>query len=164
MHPYSSLQNGDDSSSDADSLEGAVPVVRQKRSSLGSWAMAVCVLCTVINLGTTFWSPPAYPAAAQKPLSAYTPNDVRLLRRPNQYVGLEKVQRPTPPEPRNFTNYPLVILPIDSANPKKVFDHDPKRHSSQVGTITPEERRVVVTDTVRARPSTHLLNVLSTLR
>lgn len=75
---------------------------------------------------------------------------MRFLRRPNQYIGLEKVPRPTPVIAKSFTNYPIVILPVDSEDPQKVFDHEPMRYSSQVGTITPEDKRVVITDTVRS--------------
>ena len=151
MSSYSVLRTSEETS-EADSLEGNVPQVsKEKRSALGPWTVGICILCTLINLGTTIWSPPKLSASpSTPPLASITPNDVRLLRRPNQYIGLEKVTRPSPPEPKSFTNYPIVILPIDSANPRKVFDHDPKRHSSQVGVITPEERRVVVTDTVRS--------------
>ncbi|KAF7799948.1 hypothetical protein EIP86_011191 [Pleurotus ostreatoroseus] len=117
------------------------------RWTLGPWTIAACILCTIVNVFTMIWSPPSF-TLPPRPLTSLTPNEGRLLRRPSQFMGLDKVSRPSPPQPTSLLNYPIVILPVDSEHSRKVFDHSPKRHSSQVGMITPEDRRVVVTDTL----------------
>lgn len=70
------------------------------------------------------------------------------LRRPNQFIGLDKIKRPFPPEPKTTTNYPIVLAIVDSENPAGVFSDDPKRHMTWKGMISPEERKVEVSKTV----------------
>ncbi|PSR83172.1 hypothetical protein PHLCEN_2v377 [Hermanssonia centrifuga] len=149
MNSYSALRTDDVDTESVESKDSAshIPQDLKKRSSFGYWALAICVLCTAINLVTTFTVPFSSTPPA-KPMGSLTANDVRLLRRPSQYIGLEKVVRPSPPEPKSFWIYPIVLAPIDNADKSKVFDDDPKRYASQIGTITPEIRRVLVTDTV----------------
>ena len=144
MNSYSALRTED---TDGDSVESESTLIPSKprRSTYGTWTLVVCVVCTVINVATVFFSSHTE-AKVPRPFSSYTPAEIRLLRRPNQYIGLEKVARP--PQQLNFTNHPMIMLPIDSAYPDKVFDVSPKKHLTQVGTITPDVTRFLVTDTV----------------
>ncbi|KAJ3552794.1 hypothetical protein NM688_g3967 [Phlebia brevispora] len=144
MSSYSALRTDD---SDADSIESDTTLAtsKPKRSAFGTWAVVVCIACTVINVVTAFFAAPSS-APTQRPFSSYTPAEIRLLRRPNQYIGLERIARPS--EPLEFTNHPLVMLPIDSADKKRVFDANPRKHSTPIGTITPEVTQFMVTDTI----------------
>lgn len=154
MDSYSALRTDD--SSEADSIDTDVPTsTKPKRSALGTGTLVVCVVCTVINIATTFFVLPPSPTKPQRAPGSYTPAEVRVMRRPNQYIGLEKITRIEPPKHYEVTNYPLVMLPIDSAHPHKAHESDPKKHASQVGTITPEVSRMLVTDTVRT-PSMYI--------
>ncbi|KAH9478941.1 hypothetical protein JR316_0009404 [Psilocybe cubensis] len=70
------------------------------------------------------------------------------LKRPSPFIGLEKLRRPSPPEPRTLLNYPEVIAQIDAQYPKKVFDDDPKRYMSHTGYVSPEDRRVAISPSI----------------
>ncbi|KAJ7486861.1 hypothetical protein FB451DRAFT_1026391 [Mycena latifolia] len=49
---------------------------------------------------------------------------------------------PSPPFPRQFNNFPLLLTQVDSINRNKVFGQYPKKHAASVGTVYPETRHV----------------------
>lgn len=103
----------------------------------------ICVLCTLVNT-VLFICEPKKPM----PLSFLTANDVESLRRPSQYIGFENISRPFPPIPRHFENFPILLTQVDSQHPSKVFPEDLEAYLSPVGTISPEYKQVLLTDTV----------------
>ncbi|KAJ6555856.1 hypothetical protein B0H19DRAFT_947805 [Mycena capillaripes] len=78
----------------------------------------------------------------ERPLSAYSHRDVAALRRPSQFIGFDKIQRPSPPIFRQFKNFPILLAQVDSVNRNKIFGQYPKRHAASVGTVYPETRHV----------------------
>ena len=73
--------------------------------------------------------------------------DLASLPRPNQFVGLERI---------NFTKHPFpevtiptfagVIAPIDRDRPNFVYPPDPRRRSTYFGTVSPDDRNVLATN------------------
>ncbi|KZV68535.1 hypothetical protein PENSPDRAFT_582324 [Peniophora sp. CONT] len=63
-------------------------------------------------------------------------------------MGFEDVPRQQPPIPKQLSNYPSLLTQVDSSHPAKVFQDDPRRLTTAVGTISPEDRRVLVTETI----------------
>ncbi|KAJ7591579.1 hypothetical protein C8J56DRAFT_781593 [Mycena floridula] len=70
------------------------------------------------------------------------------LQRPSQFIGFDKISRPSPPVPRQFENFPLLLTQVDSANPDKFFGQYLKKYTASIGTVYPEIRRVQITDTI----------------
>ncbi|KAJ7586817.1 hypothetical protein C8J56DRAFT_786753 [Mycena floridula] len=70
--------------------------------------------------------------------------DIDSLRRPSQFIGLERYYQRlgASPEPASFTNYPILLSPIDMTQPSRVFGNDPKSYISAIGTVAPEDRQV----------------------
>lgn len=61
---------------------------------------------------------------------------------------MDTVERPLPPTSHRFINYPLLLTQINRSNPGQVYSDDPKRHMSVRGTVSPEDRRFLVSSTV----------------
>jgi hypothetical protein len=57
------------------------------------------------------------------------------------------VHRPSPSIPRQFKNYPITLAQVDAANQQRILYAD-KAFMSPIGTVVPEDRRVLVTPTV----------------
>ncbi|KAJ6609696.1 hypothetical protein B0H10DRAFT_1734170, partial [Mycena sp. CBHHK59/15] len=47
--------------------------------------------------------------------------------------------------------YPILLSQIDEGDKKKVFEDNPKRYMSAIGTISPEDRRVLISTVVQFR-------------
>jgi len=114
--------------------------------SASLWPLFICLLCAVVNLGLFHLSLSQDPPVV--PTTALTKQDIFKLRRPSQYIRLHEISRPSPPVARQFDNYPIVVGQIDSAAPNKVIDGAAHRHMVHSGTITPEDSRVHVSQTV----------------
>ncbi|KAF8987612.1 hypothetical protein BDQ17DRAFT_1258389 [Cyathus striatus] len=75
--------------------------------------------------------------------------DIDRLRRPSQFIGLEDVYKKfNTTHTRNFTNYPIVLAPIDSSKPFQTFGSDPKSRRTSIGTISQEKRQLHISDTI----------------
>ncbi|KAF8067797.1 hypothetical protein FPV67DRAFT_1415931 [Lyophyllum atratum] len=72
-------------------------------------------------------------------------NSIHTLRRPSQYIGFDTIPRPSPPIPRNLTNFPFAVAQIDSAEARKVFETETKRYLSLSGTVYPDDKKVIST-------------------
>ncbi|TFK50663.1 hypothetical protein OE88DRAFT_282959 [Heliocybe sulcata] len=70
------------------------------------------------------------------------------LPRPNQFVGLDTIPRPTSPIHREFTNYPSLVIQIDSSRPGFVYSDDPNGHMTFRGYVSPEDRRIQISSVV----------------
>ncbi|KAF9445737.1 hypothetical protein P691DRAFT_253988 [Macrolepiota fuliginosa MF-IS2] len=86
------------------------------------------------------------------PVHRLSHGDIARLRRPSQFINLEKMYTSIRPQPRTFKNWPLILAPIDPDHPDKAFSHDPKRHMTIVGSISPEDRQFHVTSKVESIP------------
>jgi len=120
-----------------------------KPAQAASRTNCICALFSVfallLNIAFSLKYPPitSSPAPVTKP---YT--DIRYLRRPSTFIRFDEVPRPNPPIHRQFDNYPVTISQIDSVDQGKVFPVDAKRHMAHIGTISPEDRRVLVDSNV----------------
>ena len=111
------------------------------------WAVFICLLCTVVNLGLFHASSRTLPPSPAS-MSSLTRQDIFKLRRPSQYIRLDEISRPSPPVERQFKNYPIMVSQVDSSSPNKVVDGAAHMHMVHSGTIVPEEARVHVSPTV----------------
>lgn len=78
-------------------------------------------------------------------------------------MNLDSVQRPVPPTPRHFDNFPLSVTQADSFESGSVIESHTKEHMGASGLFVPDERQVLVTEqvssTVRSR-GTGLMGIL----
>lgn len=136
---------------------------RVSQPTVNYFSIRVCViiavLCTLVNIIVTT----SFPMIdLPHPARALSRQDISLLRRPSQFIGFDNIERPSPPKPRRFHNYPILVATIDSAAADKAFGHDLKRVMSPAGTISFDESHVIVNQTVSARLSCCLMFVAST--
>ncbi|EIN05096.1 hypothetical protein PUNSTDRAFT_137782 [Punctularia strigosozonata HHB-11173 SS5] len=120
------------------------PDRRQSGGTPNVLVLLACVLCTIISVAI----------AISAPSIQYqnTTHEVRL-RRPSQYIGLDKVNRTVPgvvpPDP--LVNHPPTLTQVSRKQPTKVFSNHPRRFYSHIGgMIYPEDRRFLVTDDVHS--------------
>lgn len=131
----------------------------ESKSGLMLGGTCVCLLATLVNLYLTiFW--PTHSSAASAHL---TQVEVELLRRPSQFIGLDYDTLSV--DPKQFVNHPFLLTQIDRLEPNKVFDVDPKRRTVAVGTISPDDKRVQVNQSVFVQGSSasNLLMFLTTV-
>ena len=127
-------------------MGGHHPVFQSGLGGIGFWSIIICLACTLANAILLRFDQPSVPYSTS--LTSVTRADMAKLRRPNQFIGLDKIKRPFPIEPKTTTNYPIVLAIVDSDKPNGVFSDDPKRHMTWKGMISPEERKVEVSKTV----------------
>ncbi|THH23228.1 hypothetical protein EUX98_g7954 [Antrodiella citrinella] len=110
----SSDSNGDSdlkSSSDDDLHEKHVPTgAKETPSNMVFYLTLVCVVCTLANLLVLRITE----------FKEANPPSLKHLRRPSQFPGLDKIERPVPPIERSIVNFPFVVARIDKQNPKTV--------------------------------------------
>ncbi|KAK7036790.1 hypothetical protein VNI00_011456 [Paramarasmius palmivorus] len=116
-------------------------------SSLSFWAIIVSLLSVCINCAI-FLASSKLNEECVDPITSVTNENIHLLRRPSPFIGMDNITRPVPPVYREFVNFPQVIQQVDSEKPRFTFDDDPLRYMSSRGLVSPEERRVQVTDSV----------------
>ncbi|GJE91773.1 hypothetical protein PsYK624_079240 [Phanerochaete sordida] len=129
-------EDGVDEKVDRDSARSWIP----RRFEI--WAVLVSLLCTVLNV-TLFFSDPSSPSVS-------TSKSIRLPR-PNQYIGLERVNRKylnaTPPDP--IVTFGLVLTQVSSMRPQYVFPVDTHRtFLPTVGTVSADDKPFVVNSTI----------------
>ncbi|KAF8662087.1 hypothetical protein AX16_001197 [Volvariella volvacea WC 439] len=101
----------------------------------------LCVLLTAINFLLLL-----LPNAGGVELPTY--EDVQSLRRPSQFIGMDELYRKSHPTSGNLTNFPFLISQVDGGNSEYVFDTDPKRCMTKIGSISPNARQIRVTSTI----------------
>lgn len=115
------------------------------RRSVVYWAIGLCVLCTLVNFAAML----SLSLEFSTPHTIH-PDDYHTLRRPSPFIGLDKIDRSSfNVPPRHIINYPQLIAQVDAQNPSMVFDSDPLRHMTHTGNVSPEEKRIKVTESVR---------------
>lgn len=121
----------------------------QPSSIISRLSFAVCIICTIFNLSLAFFYKSTTSTVVQSAsYASLRREDIANLRRPSQFIGFDQIQRQTPPLPRQFNNYPILLAQVDAADPDKVFEQDLRRYMAHVGTIEPEDKRVLVTQSV----------------
>lgn len=99
------LQDGDENASGGK---------RETSQNVIFFLTLVCVVCTLANLLvlriTEFKE-----ANPPKPTN---------LRRPSQFPGLDKIERPVPPTERSIVNFPFLVARVDKRSPRKVVPND----------------------------------------
>lgn len=100
-------------------------------------------MCTVANIAATGINMRLH---AVEPKFG-TPHTLKTIRRPNQFIGLDKVERGQVTYPP-FANYPALLTQVDASNPNYVYSDDPLRWKTSRGSISPDDRRVLLTATV----------------
>lgn len=72
------------------------------------------------------------------------------LPRPNQFIGLETVDRTRPDyqRPKPFYTPPMVMTQVDRTKEDFVFPDDTRRWLSVIGTVSPDDKHFQVTTSV----------------
>lgn len=102
----------------------------------------VCVLCTIINValltrGQLFSVLPQSSPGRQ----------TTSLARPNQYIGLETVNRTRFPFiAKPIVNFAPLLTQVSNAEPDLVYPVDIHRWLSPFGTVSPDDRHFYVDD------------------
>lgn len=112
-----------------------------------NWPLVVVIFCTFINLLLVYT--PAFPQGSS--LSSdklITRKNIHLLRRPSQYMRFDEIARTSPPVSREFTNFPMSVSLVDHSAPSHVFNDYLATRMTRTGTISPDDRKVHVTQTV----------------
>ncbi|KAJ7640758.1 hypothetical protein DFH06DRAFT_1215153 [Mycena polygramma] len=97
-------------------------------------AIIVCLLATAVNLWVF--------NALGRP-QTLTFRDMVQLRRPNQFIGLEKVE--THPDAQSVLIYPNLLSQINRTEPHRVYGDDPDKFAAWGGLVAPEDRQFKVT-------------------
>jgi len=118
----------------------------QRSDRLPYVSLFFCLLLTSANIGFTVISQRASRSASSPVEVTY--KNVHLLRRPSQYMRFDEITRPSPVVPRQFNNYPIGVAQVDAAHKRTVFDPEEGSIMTNLGTIVPERRRVLVTPTI----------------
>lgn len=97
-------------------------------------ALAICLLCTVLNI--LVLADLGFPKTGRA-------DKWTSLPRPNKYIGLETVDRSNtsyqPPAP--IFNFPQLLTQVDKTRPLYTFPDDSRRWYSWTGTVSPDDRR-----------------------
>jgi hypothetical protein len=116
------------------------PGTLPRASGLPLWAFLGCFICTIVNL---FIVRTSLQAAS---VQLAVPQRTASLPRPNQYIGLETVNRTGAgfAAPKPLVNHPPILTQVSSVNKNFVFPDEPHRWFSWVGTVSPDDRHFLV--------------------
>ncbi|RDB27072.1 hypothetical protein Hypma_005038 [Hypsizygus marmoreus] len=125
---------------DAEGLEKSTPSA-VPMSRLSKIATFLAITCTIFNL--------VYLAYMAIPYLLHREPDLASLPRPNQFIGLERINYTKHPFPNvKMATFAGVIAQIDRSRPKYVSPVDPRRRSTYFGTVSPEDRNVLATNQI----------------
>ncbi|KAJ7077408.1 hypothetical protein B0H15DRAFT_915280 [Mycena belliarum] len=113
----------------------AEPTRKTMSRPLAAGAIILCVISTIANIYI-------FNSFAKQPKILTFRNMVEL-RRPNQFIGLERVEMH--PEARPILIYPSLLSQIDHAEPYRVYGDDPDKFAAWGGLVAPEDRQFKVT-------------------
>jgi len=118
-----------------------------------SWAaIFVSIICLVVNLlNSRSWRPYTFPSPTSFPSThGLTRKDIDKLRRPSQFIGLDKIHRNATPaaEVKSFVNFPMVMAHIDASRPRQIVTEPRKGVMTSIGTVYPELSDMVVSPSV----------------
>lgn len=113
---YNPLSSESDEGDSKTSSNDDLPEKKQEASSNAVFYLTlVCVLCTLMNLLVLRITE----------FKEANPPQLKNLRRPSQFPGLDRIERPFPPIERSITNFPFVVARVDQRNPRKVVENNP---------------------------------------
>ena len=135
---------------DANSTDDIQPStsLRYSVSATNIIAVLLCTACAAINWYISITYPTVAGNASATDLRAVSRDQYNTLRRPSPFIGFEDISRSSPPIPRTLINYPATIGLVNSSHPEQIFSDDPKQHMTATGTVSPEERIVMLSKTV----------------
>lgn len=110
------------------------------------WTLYACLATSGLNLLLITFS---LGSSSQVGLS---PQSTVGLRRPSVYYGLDTVPRNMSEVLHPLQTWPSLLAQISVASPTKVFPQDSARYMSTEGTVSPEERHLLLTNEVCIRP------------
>ena len=154
---YALLQTEPAESDSTDSIQPS-NIVKHKHSFSATNIMAVllCVACAAFNWYLSITYPIVVGNLPVTDIRSVSRKQYSTLRRPSPFIGFEKISRSSPLIPRALMNYPATIALVNSSRPEQVFNDDPKQHMTLTGSVSPEERLVMLTKTVRFQNITTL--------
>jgi len=123
--------------------------------------LVLCTVCTLVNVAVFFCGADGRQFPSQSlffPTPIMRQADIELLRHPSQFIGLDKIDTTPLTTSRHFTNYPLMMLPVDWSHPSKIFPLNREKHLYSVGTVLSEAREFQVTPSVSELPN-HRLDI-----
>lgn len=135
----------------------APPEQSSCRNRLPSWAMIACIVCTIANLASIYFFPPSSTVPQSVAFLLESPRltrqEISRLRRPSQFVGLDRIHHHLSSDVKPFVNKPFLSARIDVSNPdQSFFNVDQRSYTAAIGTVSLEHHRVMMTPTVRVRP------------
>ena len=124
------------------------------RNRFSSWAAIACIVCTIANLASVYIFPPSRTVPQSVAFLLESPRltrqEISRLRRPSQFVGLNRIHRHLSSDVKPFINKPILSARIDASSPdQSFFDVDQQSYTTPIGTIFPERHRIMMTPTVR---------------
>ncbi|KAF8507287.1 hypothetical protein BU17DRAFT_22552, partial [Hysterangium stoloniferum] len=116
------------------------------------WIFLACIGCTFLNLYLVRSSFPSTSTSNSKPPTYDVLEGLHRtgqLPRPNQYIGLDRVNRTqyNSPAPPPLINYPPILTQVSSEKADFVFPDDTHRWLSWWGSVAPDDRHFVVNET-----------------
>lgn len=137
----------------AEDIQVKAPESSSRRSRLSPWTVIVCILCTIANLASIYIFPPSGTVPPSLTFLLETPRltrqEISRLRRPSQFVGLDRIHQHLSTTVKPFVNKPFLTARVDKSSPdKSFFDVDQRSFAAAIGTVSLEHYRVMVTPTV----------------
>lgn len=112
-------------------------------------AILICFGATIVNL---------YVFNTLGQAKALEFRDIVQLRRPNQFIGLDRAKMH--PEAPSILTYPNLLSQINRAEPHRVYGDDPDRFAAWGGFVAPDDREFKVTPKVSILPFQRLFTDL----
>jgi hypothetical protein len=110
---------------------------------LTRWLLIICALCTSLNVFGALY------LGSQRVGNA--PSRDEPLSRPNQFIGLNLVDRNKPgvKPPGPIATYPLLLAQVSPTQPRRVLPYANRRSMTEFGTVQTNDRFFAVNYSVR---------------
>ncbi|KZV85751.1 hypothetical protein EXIGLDRAFT_775289 [Exidia glandulosa HHB12029] len=128
-------------SSSDELLEGDGKFPRAREASVSTAVLVSACIVALLSLATSLYFAIAVPQSPQRQ------GPTGVLRRPNAYIGLERITFPP-----NTTFPPILNLPLATYNfspddPSRRLTEDDRHHMTEEGMVVPEDYHVTVSAT-----------------
>ena len=133
-HTYNRLSAGSDDSQEASHIDKP----QKDESSTVFYLTLFCVLCTLLNLAIIRFE-------EYRSIQEASPTN---LRRPSQFIGLDRVKRPSTPDDRSIVNFPFIVGLLDENRPYSVVPNTRRNLKTHEEINAPEARQIQVTKSV----------------
>lgn len=138
-YTYNRLSTGNDDGQESPAVEKPLPPKKDESSTV-FYLTLFCVICTLLNL--IIIRVEEYRAIQE----AHPTN----LRRPSQFIGLDRVKRPSTPDDRSIVNFPFIVGLVDESRPHSVVPNIRRNLKTHEEINAPEARQIQVTKSVSA--------------